>query len=232
VATGGTASATAPTPSTLNAGSTTFYVSQSNSCGESVRTPILVNVAPTPALPVGLSVSDITTTTARLNWITVPGLFYTVEYKAASGGSWTSVLTGSTLGRTDLSGLAQGVSYVWRVNANCAPVRGENFAEATFTTSNRNSTVTNYNEGIGIKISPNPVGDAAVLDFVVPDNGTVTLLLFNALGQRVRNIVTGANAPGQYQLQLRDELKALGRGIYMLRIEQNGRRNSIRFFKK
>ncbi len=231
-ATGGTGSASAPVPSTQASGSNTFYVSQSNSCGESLRTPVVVNVAATPALPAGLSVTDITTTSVRLNWQTLPGLFYTVEYRTQNGGSWTPVLSGSTLNQADLSGLVPGANYVWRINANCAPVRGENYAEGQFTTSNRNSNVTAYKDGIGIKITPNPVGDQAIVDFVVPGNGSVSMLLFNALGQRVRNIVTGANAPGQYQWQLCDELKALGRGIYLLRVEQNGRCNSLRFLKK
>jgi hypothetical protein len=231
-ATGGTGSSSAPVPSTQGSGSNTFYVSQSNSCGESARAPVVVNVAPTPALPTGLNVSDITTTSVRLNWQTLPGLFYTVEYRTDNGSSWTPVLSGSNLNRADLSGLVPGATYVWRVNANCAPVRGEVYSESQFTTSNRNSNITAFKDGIGIKMTPNPVGDQAVVDFAVPGTGSVSMLLFNALGQRVRTIVTGASAPGQYQLQLRDELKALSRGIYMLRIEQNGRRNSVRFLKK
>jgi glycosidase len=231
-ATGGTGSSSAPVPSTQGSGSNTFYVSQSNSCGESARAPVVVNVAPTPALPTGLNVSDITTTSVRLNWQTLPGLFYTVEYRTDNGSSWTPVLSGSNLNRADLSGLVPGATYVWRVNANCAPVRGEVYSESQFTTSNRNSNITAFKDGIGIKMTPNPVGDQAVVDFAVPGTGSVSMLLFNALGQRVRNIVTGVSAPGQYQLQLRDELKALSRGIYMLRIEQNGRRNSVRFLKK
>jgi Ig-like domain CHU_C associated len=53
-ATGGTGSATAPTPSTTTVGSTTFYVSQTVTC-ESVRTAIVVNVTITPAAPTAVS---------------------------------------------------------------------------------------------------------------------------------------------------------------------------------
>jgi gliding motility-associated-like protein len=49
-ATGGTGNATAPTPSTSNSGSTTYYVSQSTGC-ESPRAAITVNVTATPAAP-------------------------------------------------------------------------------------------------------------------------------------------------------------------------------------
>jgi gliding motility-associated-like protein len=50
-ATGGTASPTAPTPSTATAGTTTYYVSQSILSCESSRTPITVTVNGTPAAP-------------------------------------------------------------------------------------------------------------------------------------------------------------------------------------
>ena len=61
-ATGGTGSATAPTPSTATAGSTTYYVSQTQSCGESQRAAITIVVTPTPPAPAGLSVTGIHST--------------------------------------------------------------------------------------------------------------------------------------------------------------------------
>jgi hypothetical protein len=49
---GGTGSTTAPTPNTATAGSTTYYVTQNSSCGESVRTAIVVTVNPIPLAPI------------------------------------------------------------------------------------------------------------------------------------------------------------------------------------
>lgn len=52
-ASGGTGTTTAPTPSTSSAGTTKYYVSQSNSYScESPRTEISVNVHPTPSAPI------------------------------------------------------------------------------------------------------------------------------------------------------------------------------------
>jgi gliding motility-associated-like protein len=48
VATGGTGSATAPTPSTAATGSTTYYVTQTQTGCESARTPIVVTINPLP----------------------------------------------------------------------------------------------------------------------------------------------------------------------------------------
>jgi Ig-like domain CHU_C associated/Secretion system C-terminal sorting domain len=51
VASGGTASSTAPTPVTTNSGATIYYVSQANTTCESPRASITVNINPTPAAP-------------------------------------------------------------------------------------------------------------------------------------------------------------------------------------
>jgi gliding motility-associated-like protein len=67
VASGGTGSATAPIPSTTNASSVTYYVSQAVGSCESQRTAILVIVKPTPTAPAATSPIGLcqnTTTTA------------------------------------------------------------------------------------------------------------------------------------------------------------------------
>jgi gliding motility-associated-like protein len=74
----GTGSATAPTPSTISAGSTTYYVSESAGTCEGPRAAIVVNVNPTPAAPTVAPVtycqnatpSVLTATGANLLWYT------------------------------------------------------------------------------------------------------------------------------------------------------------------
>jgi hypothetical protein len=95
VATGGTGSSTAITPSTTAAGSTTYYVSQTVSGCESPRTAIVVNVTATPSAPtvttpiaycVGATASALTATGSGLLW-----------YTASSGGTGSSTaITPST----------------------------------------------------------------------------------------------------------------------------------------
>ncbi len=79
-ATGGTGSATAPTPSTAAPGSTIYYVTQNSTCGESLRTPLTVVVNPTPAAPTataafsycqGATAAVLTATGSNLLWYTV-----------------------------------------------------------------------------------------------------------------------------------------------------------------
>jgi gliding motility-associated-like protein len=85
-ATGGTGSATAPTPITTAAGTTTYYVSQTTTgpC-ESPRTPIVVNVTATPAAPTVTSpISYCQNDAAAQLTATGTGLLW---YTAATGGA-------------------------------------------------------------------------------------------------------------------------------------------------
>jgi large repetitive protein len=102
-ASGGTGSATAPTPSTVAAGSTIYYVTQNSTCGESVRTALTVVVNPTPALPTataavsycqGATATALVATGTNLLWYTVP-----------------TAGTGSTTAPTPSTGTAGTVNY-------------------------------------------------------------------------------------------------------------------------
>ncbi len=79
-ATGGTSSATAPTPSTATTGTTTYYVSQTVGGCESPRAAIVVNVNPSssPTITCGTN----TLTSVQFNWSAVTGATgYTISYQ-------------------------------------------------------------------------------------------------------------------------------------------------------
>jgi 1,4-alpha-glucan branching enzyme len=232
VATGGTGSATAPTPSSAAAGTTNYYVSQTNTCGESPRAVIAVNVTATPGLPTGLNVSGITTATAVLNWATQAGIFYTVDYKATNAVAWTSAATNVSAGSVSLGNLAIGTTYDWRVSANCSPNPVSNYAAAQFITAARNSTIADIKNGFGIKIAPNPVTNNAVIDYIVPGNGTVTIILLDAFGRQMQVLYQRAQIQGQYVLPITNQLNGIGKGYYFLRIQQNSRGYFTRFMKQ
>jgi hypothetical protein len=115
-ATGGTASATAPTPSSATAGTTTYWVSQTNSFGcEGPRDSINVIVnsvlpAPTVTSPVnycvGATTSALTATGSSLKW-----------YTAATGG------TGSSTAPTPSSTTAGTTTY-WVSQTTAAGCEG------------------------------------------------------------------------------------------------------------
>ncbi|MEP7255031.1 MAG: alpha-amylase family glycosyl hydrolase [Ferruginibacter sp.] len=218
--TGGTGSTTAPTASTTTAGNTTYYVSQTNACGESPRASINIIVTATPAVPTGLNVTGITTTTAVLNWTTIAGIFYKVDYKVTTSSTWINVVNGTNTGSVTISNLSSSTTYDWRVSSNCSIVPVNNYTSSQFTTSVHNSTIKNIKNGVGIKISPNPVIGNAIIDFIVPGYGPVTITLINAYGQRLQLLYDGYHFRGQYQVTLTNQLDALPKGSYFLRVQQ------------
>jgi 1,4-alpha-glucan branching enzyme len=233
VATGGTGTATAPVPATATAGSTTYYVSQSNTCGAGPRAAITVTVTPTPTAPAGLNVTAITNTGATLNWTATAGLFYTVEYRLGSTGSWTTVGTAITASPVILTGLTSGATYEWRVSANCAPTTVANFTVGTaFATNTRNSTIGNLKDGFGIKITPNPASANAIIDYIVPGSGIVTLGLYSRGGERLAWLYQGVRQPGQYLFNITNQLAKLAAGVYYVRLQQNGKGITLRFVKE
>lgn len=82
----------------------------------------------------GLSSSAITTNSASVSWTAVAGATsYAVDYKLNSSGTWTSFSTAQTGTSANLTGLASGSLYDWRVIATCATGVGGT-AAAQFTT--------------------------------------------------------------------------------------------------
>ncbi len=231
-ATGGIGSVTAPTPSTTVAGSTAYYVSQTNSCGESPRAAITVIVTATPPAPAGLSVTNITSNSAVLNWASTVGSFYTVEYKAATSGTWINVANSVTTNLITLSNLSPSTLYDWRVSSNCSSASANNYSLSQFTTSAHNSDIKKVKNGFGIKISPNPVIESAVIDFIVPTYGEVNIILLNSLGQRVGILYTGYHFKGKHQVTLTGFFKNLSKGNYFLKLEQFGLGYYTQFIKQ
>ncbi len=230
-ATGGTGSSIAPTPLTTTAGNINYYVAQTNSCGESVRALIIVTTNATPALPTNLAATNITSTSATLNWTGNTGNFYTVEYKTNAATSWTVAATGITANSYLVTGLVTGTNYSFRVNANCSAATGTLYSVASFTTASRNNSITDLKNGFGIKISPNPLRTNAVIDYLVPENGLVTISIINSNGVLVKQLFNALQNAGQYELNVNSQLTGFSAGVYFIKLRQNGKGMNKRFIK-
>jgi len=230
-ATGGTGSSTAPTPSTNLAGSTAYYVSQTQNCGESPRVAINVVITATPPASTGLNVTGITANSAVLNWNTTPGNFYTVDYKPAVSATWINAANAVGTGTVTINNLNPATLYNWRVSTNCSANPVANYATAQFLTVSHNNQINDIKEGFGIRISPNPVNGRALIDYIVPGYGTVTITLINSFGQKIQTLVNTAQLRGQYQLAIDHQFNALAKGSYFLKLQQNGRGYFTQFVK-
>lgn len=230
-ATGGPGSTTAPTPATASAGTTSYYVSQSNNCGEGIRAVVNVIVTATPAAPTGLTVTNISINSAVLNWTAATGVFYSVDYKTSSSSTWINAATGINSGSIPLTNLGPATVYDWRVSANCSATTVNNYTAAQFTTSSHNGQITDLKDGYGIKISPNPVNRDAVIDYILSGNGQVTIEVFNPQGQRLQVLLNTNQANGQYQLLIDGQLNNLAKGLYFILLKQNKKGNVVKFVK-
>lgn len=102
VATGGTASTTAPTPLTTTVGSTTYYVSQTNGLCESTRVPLVVTVTQNfnESLNLFCDATRSTPTSVFFDWSNVTGwVGYNYTYSIAGG----PLVTGYTSAASSIS---------------------------------------------------------------------------------------------------------------------------------
>lgn len=97
---------------------TNFTITTGSSCGTAT----------------GLASSAVTTNSATVTWNAVSGATsYAVDYKLNSSATWTNFSTAQTTTSANLTGLAAGSLYDWRVTATCAAGVGA-AAAAQFTT--------------------------------------------------------------------------------------------------
>lgn len=231
-ATGGTGTSAAPTPLTTTAGTFHFYASQTNTCGESPRAAITVTVIPTPALPAALSATQVSMQGATLSWSGQPGNYYTVEYKKSTDANWITWASNITETSIEINGLGMGITYDWRVSANCNATNSGQYSNSSFTTDDRNQTITHIKNGIGIKLSPNPVYNTGVIDYSLSQTGIVNIHILDANGKLVKKLYEELQAAGQYSFSFQKQLSNLAAGVYFIRISQNKKQNSLPFIKK
>ncbi|MEF9480017.1 glycosyl hydrolase family 18 protein [Chryseobacterium sp. 1B4] len=70
--------------------------------------------------PIGLYTSNLTGTSAKLNWSAVGTNTYDVDYKPASSTTWTNAVTATGSTSVTISGLTANTDYDWRIRTNCS----------------------------------------------------------------------------------------------------------------
>lgn len=124
--------------------------------------------------PGGLSASNITSTTATVNWSAVSGaLVYTVEYKPASSASWIVATSGTYGLSANLYGLSANTVYDWRVYTNCSLTEASTYATSQFSTTGSTAPVGSACPG-PYDISTNgSIGGAATINTNTDVKGTI-----------------------------------------------------------
>ena len=166
--------------------------------------------------PSGLSTTNITNSSAVLNWLAVPNnvnyssISYGVEYKQSTSTTWITAAGGTSHLAFVLGGLTANSAYDWRVFTNCNIAAPGNFAQSSFTTlqapppppplcndiyETNNTSRQARTIGLGTTI-PAMISSSADIDWfkiTAPNNSNYTLQ------------VALANLPADYDLYVYDK---------------------------
>ncbi len=71
--------------------------------------------------PLGLEVSNVTGTSAKLNWTSNGSQTYNIDYKPANSTVWTNVASNYSGSNVVVNNLTLNTEYDWRIQSNCSP---------------------------------------------------------------------------------------------------------------
>lgn len=156
-------------------------------------------------------------------WAHISGTFHSgIYYSVNLGQTWTKVISGLTnIGQENydvqfLDILSNGEIAVgtssgfYKLNPNVLTRTASEFKPVDF------ATISTY---------PNPFNGGTVITFSVPQNASFSLVLYNAIGQKVHTLIANAKGNGTPE-SFRFESKSLPSGIYFARLEAAGKVSS------
>jgi PKD repeat protein len=120
----------------------------------------------------------------------------------------------------EASNLMHGQTYYWRVRTN---IGGVDTAFSETWSFKVDSTVVGIKSiltsGLFVSIYPNPTRDVFYVDIAIAKNEKVSIALFNATGNRVKDVFNGLTSANKMQFQL--SRNGLPAGIYFMRVVTN-----------
>jgi hypothetical protein len=67
---------------------------------------------------------------------------------------------------------------------------------------------------------PNPFNPSTTIGYSLPGRATVTLTVFNILGQQIAQLVNGEMGPGYHEVRF--DASGLASGVYVYRVQAGG----------
>jgi len=165
--------------------------------------------------PTGLNVTNITGTTAKLNWTAVVGAsFYNVRYRKTGAASWINSTAATNT--KNLVGLSVSSNYQFQVQAVCGTSTTAWSAAGTWATLNsKGAEVIAAVKEANINIYPNPTQNELNVDLTVEQASIVTLKVVDMSGRVVKQVQTDA-LEGMNNVTI--SLGDLSSGIYTLQV--------------
>jgi hypothetical protein len=163
----------------------------------------------------GLSATEISSTTALLQWNALPlAQSYKLRYKVTGTSGWTNVvpLTNSYL----VTGLLANTGYSWQVRNVCQTV--PTVINSSWTTSSTFSTTSlrrGENSEVLFDCFPNPVQDVLQIQWTIPQADHVKVELLDVANRQLAVFADGYYSEGFHQLN--GQLTSYPAGMYLLR---------------
>jgi hypothetical protein len=185
---------------------------------------IQVRAAAVPCTADSLNVTNITGTSAVLNWTGTSGAVYKLEYKWVNAKKWTAVNYVSS--PYTLSGLTAGRTYQWRITAACTTGSSTLVTGPSFTTlSPRPLYEIPFEAPV---VFPNPTQGVFSLIMTGNEQGTAVVNILDANGRRVYQKAYTVPA-GSMNVSV--DISHLPAGLYMVQLIQSGKTTVTRIVK-
>lgn len=198
-------------------GSTVYNWRVKTDCSGYSATASFTTTATSCNKPGNLTTTELSSTSATVNWSAVAGAAnYTVQYRLSTTSTYTTAgtVTGTSF---TLNGLTPAKKYYWRVKANCS-----NYTNAkTFTTP------ANLPAGVSgnLKLYPNPTSGTLFVQYDGPTDASTQIWVSDAAGR----VVVQADAS---TLQNGLSVSTLAPGMYLLHLKVEGEKEKVEKFVK
>lgn len=178
----------------------------SNACGSAPPPPSC-------ATPSGLNATNVTTSSATLNWGAVSGATsYNARIKAVSSSTWSTSSTGGT--SVNANGLSAGTQYEFQAQAVCGSSTGSYSSSAIFTTASSGCNDA-YESNQSISAAKTIPANSSIQALISPSTD-IDWFKFNNTSSQRRIKVTMTNLPFDYDMSLYNSSGT------RLRVSQNG----------
>jgi hypothetical protein len=185
----------------------------------------IVSTGPSCSVPTGETTTNITGTTAKLNWDAVNGATgYAIRYRAV--GTNELIRKSATTNSRKLSGLTPNTSYTWQVETFCDVVppglHSDWSSQQLFTTG---SLKLGDEQPTTFNVYPNPTSGQFKIAITLSDEETSSAIIqvINSLGQIMYNEKTSiANGMLLQEINLKD----LPAGMYLVKVIVNDSRQN------
>ncbi|MCY7410604.1 MAG: fibronectin type III domain-containing protein [Chitinophagales bacterium] len=169
------------------------------------------------SIPAGLATTNITATSAQLNWNTVASATkYKLQYKRdTTDAPWITVTINAPNTSTVITNLIAGKKYKWKVRSVCGSEKSAFSPIVKFTTLLRLGSETT--QASSVEVYPNPFSSSSTISFLVNENSLAVIELFDLKGTKIKTLLNEFVEAGSHEIPL--DREQLNSGIYLLQMK-------------